>query len=65
MSSITLKYKIIGVRVSVLRLIQLGHVVKKTVEAHFRLLGTNGFHAKVKNKTFTATGSRCRQTLKN
>ena len=32
---------------------------------HFRLLGTNGFHAKEKNKRFIAAGSRCRQNLKN
>ena len=31
---------------------------------HFRLLGTNGFHVKAKNKRFTATSSRCRQNLK-
>ena len=37
----------------------------KIGEVHFRLLGTNGFHAKVKNERFTAAGSRCRQNLKN
>ena len=33
-------------------------------EVHFRLLGMNGFHAKAKNKRFTAAGLRCRQKLK-
>ena len=33
-------------------------------EVHFRLLGTNGFHVKVKNERFTAASSRCRQNLK-
>ena len=32
---------------------------------HFRLLDTNGVHAKAKNEGFTAEGSRCRQNLKN
>ena len=32
--------------------------------AHFRLLGTNGFHVKAKNERFTAANSRCRQNLK-
>jgi len=36
----------------------------KIGEVHFRLLGTNGFHAKAKNERFTAAGSRCRH-LKN
>ena len=31
---------------------------------HFRLLGTNGFHVKAKNETFTAASFRCRQNLK-
>ena len=30
----------------------------------FRLLGTNGFHVKLKNERFTAASSRCRQNLK-
>ena len=34
-------------------------------EVHFQVLGTNGFHSKVKNERFTAAGSRCRQNLKN
>ena len=34
-------------------------------EVYFRLPVTNGFHAKAKNKRFTAAGSRCRQNLKN
>ena len=36
----------------------------KIDEVHFRLLGTNGFHAKAKNERFTAAGLRCRQNLK-
>ena len=39
--------------------------VYKIGEKHFPLLGTNGFHAKAKNERFTATGSCCRQNLKN
>ena len=35
----------------------------KIGEVHFRLLGTNGFHAKAKNERFTAAGSRCCQNL--
>ena len=31
---------------------------------HFRLLGTNVFHVKLKNERFTAASSRCRQNLK-
>ena len=31
---------------------------------HFRLLGTNGFHVKLKNERFTAASSRFRQNLK-
>ena len=31
---------------------------------HFRLLGTNVFHLKLKNEGFTAASSRCRQNLK-
>ena len=34
-------------------------------EVRFRLLGTNGFHAKANNGRFTAAGSRCRENLKN
>ena len=37
----------------------------KIGEVHSRLLGTNGFHAKAKDKRFTAAGSRCCQNLKN
>ena len=37
----------------------------KMGEVHFRLLGTNGFHAKAKTERFATAGSRCRQTLKN
>ena len=37
----------------------------KIVEVHFRLLGTNGSHAKAKNERFTAESSRCPQNLKN
>ena len=37
----------------------------KIGEVHFRLLGTNGFHARAKNERFTAAGLRCRQNLKN
>ena len=36
----------------------------KIGEVYFRLLGTNGFHVKAKNKRFTAAGSRFRQNLK-
>ena len=36
----------------------------KIGEAHFRLLGTNGFRVKAKNERFTAASSRCRQNLK-
>ena len=36
----------------------------KIGEVHFRLLGTNGFHAKAQIEKFTAAGSRCRQNLK-
>ena len=35
----------------------------KIGEVHFRLLGTNGFHAKVKIERFTAAGSRCPQNF--
>ena len=31
---------------------------------HFRLLGTNGFHVKLKNERFTVASFRCRQNLK-
>ena len=31
---------------------------------HFRLLGTNVFHLKLKNEGFSAASSRCRQNLK-
>ena len=31
---------------------------------HFRLLGTNVFHVKLKNERFTVASSRCRQNLK-
>ena len=37
----------------------------KIGEVRFRLLGTNGFDAIVKNERFTAAGSRCTQNLKN
>ena len=36
----------------------------KIGEVHFRLLGTNGSHAKLKSQRFTAAGSRFRQNLK-
>ena len=36
----------------------------KIGEVHFRLLGTNVFHLKLKNEGFTAASSRCRQKLK-
>ena len=36
----------------------------KIGEVHFRLLGTDGFHAKEKNERFAAAGLRCRQNLK-
>ena len=35
----------------------------KVGEVHFHFLGTNGFHIKAKNETFTAAGSLCRQNL--
>ena len=35
----------------------------KIGEVHSRFLGTNGFHAKAKDKRFTAAGSRCSQNL--
>ena len=31
---------------------------------HFRLLGTNGFHVKVKNESFTPVSLRWRQNLR-
>ena len=34
----------------------------KIGELHFRLLGTNGFHAKAENERFTAVGSRYSRT---
>ena len=34
-------------------------------EVHFCLPGMNGFHAKAKNESFTAVGSRCGQNLKH
>ena len=37
----------------------------KIGEVHSRLLGTNGFHVKVKSERFSATSSRCRQNLKH
>ena len=33
-------------------------------EAFFHLIGSNGFHVKAGNLSFTAAGSRCRQNLK-
>ena len=36
----------------------------KIGEVQFRSFGTNGFHAKAKSERFTASGSRCRQSLK-
>ena len=36
----------------------------KKGELHFRLLGTNGFHAKAKSERFTVASSPCRQNLK-
>ena len=36
----------------------------KIGEVYFRLLGTNGFLVKAKNKRFTAASSRCRRNLK-
>ena len=36
----------------------------KKGEVYFHLFGTNGYHAKAKNETFTAASSRCRQNLK-
>ena len=33
-------------------------------EAHFRLLGTNGFHVKAKSERFTGVSWCCRQNLK-
>ena len=36
----------------------------KICEVHFRLLGTSGFHVKVKNERSTAAGLHCRQNLK-
>ena len=36
----------------------------KIGEAHFRFLGTSGYHVKAKNERFSAAGSRCRQNLK-
>ena len=38
--------------------------LRKIGEPHFRLLGTNGFHAKAKSQRFTAARSRCRPNLK-
>ena len=35
----------------------------KIGKLHFRLLGTNGFHVKVKSERFTSASSRCRQNL--
>ena len=35
----------------------------KIGDAHFRFLGTNGYHAKTKNERFTAASSRCCQNL--
>ena len=37
--------------------------LKKIDEVHFRLLDTNGYHVKAKNKRFTAASSRCHQNL--
>ena len=51
------------VRLRVSRLFDVGHVVQID-GVHFRLLGTNGLHVKIKNKIFTAAGSGCRQNLK-
>ena len=36
----------------------------KVSELYFRLLGTNGFHAKAENERFNVAVSRCRQNLK-
>ena len=38
--------------------------LNKIDEVHFRLLDTNGYHVKAKNKRFTAASSLCRQNLK-
>ena len=36
----------------------------KIGEVNFRVLGTNGYRVKAKNKKFTAATSRCSQNLK-
>ena len=36
----------------------------KIGELRFRLLGTNGFHVKIKSERSTAASLRCRQNLK-
>ena len=36
----------------------------KIGEPRFRLLGTNGFHVKAENESFTAASWRCRENLK-
>ena len=51
------------VRLSVLRLFQVGQLYKIS-EVYFCLLGTKGFHVKAKNERFTTASSRCRQNLK-
>jgi len=52
------------VKLSVLRWFQVGHLMYKIGEVHFRLLGTNVFHAKAKNERLSAASSRCRHNLK-
>ena len=36
----------------------------KIGKVHFRMFGTNGFHANAKNERFTAASSRCRHNLR-
>ena len=51
------------VRLSVLRLVLVGHV-EQIGEVHFSLLDTIGYRVKAKNERFTAASSLSRQNLK-
>ena len=51
------------VRLSVLRLLHVGHVVQ-IGEVNFPLLGKKGYHEEAKNGRFTAVDLRCRQNFK-
>ena len=52
------------VKLSVCDYSDLGHMIVQIGEVHFRLLGTNSYYVKAKNKRFNVASSRCRHNLK-